>query len=100
MTNVGFSVPGILEQSAKATGLADELSSVRQKWLAATADPVSALGLIELVNAFGSMRQAWSEQYDLFIGVVSELSQSLTATASTYDRAELSNAEHVVLAGR
>jgi uncharacterized protein YukE len=100
MAHIGFSASGIKEQSSQVTGMADDLRSVKQAWLAATDDPVSALGLGELVTAFDAMRQAWSEQYDVYIGVVSQLGQGLAATAATYHGAETANADRARSVGR
>ena len=100
MTNIRFSAAEIRQQSARVTEMADDLRSVKQAWLAGTGDAASALGLGDLVTAFDSMRQAWAEQYDVYIDLVSELGHHLGATADTYDRAEASNAEHVRSVGR
>jgi uncharacterized protein YukE len=100
MTHIGFSAAGIQEQSSRVTGLADDLRSVKQAWLAATDDPASALGFGELVTAFDAMRQAWSEQYDVYIDVVSQLGQGLAATAATYHSAETANASRALSIGR
>jgi len=100
MSNIGFSATGIQEQSARVTGMADDLRSVKQAWLAATDDPGPALGLGELVTAFDGMRQAWSEQYDVYIDVVSQLGLGLAATADTYRSAETTNADRARSVGR
>ena len=92
MAHIGFSAAGIQEQSSRVTGMADDLRSVKQAWLAATDDPASALGFGELVTAFNAMRQAWSEQYDVYIDVVSQLGQGLAASAAGYHSAETANA--------
>lgn len=92
MTRIVFSAAGIRQESARVTGMADDLRLVKQAWLAATDDPVPALGLGELVTAFDAMRQAWSEQYDVYIDVVSQLGQGLAASAATYHSAETANA--------
>jgi len=85
---MAFDAAGIRDQSARVRSLAHDLGAVRQAWAGATADAGSALGLTELINAFGSMRHAWLGQLDLCADAASELSDRLDAAAADYAEAE------------
>jgi hypothetical protein len=83
-----FDAAGIRDQSARVRSLADDLRAVRQTWESATASPAPALGLSELISAFGSMRQAWVAQFGVYVDAVSALSDRLDAAAADYAGAE------------
>jgi hypothetical protein len=87
-TQIAFDSAGIRGQSARVGSLGDELAAIRQTWAAATADAAPALGLAELIGAFGSMRQAWLDQFSVCADAMSALSDRLAAAAAGYAEAE------------
>ena len=100
MAQLKFDVAGIRQQSNQARTLADNLRSLRQEWMAATADAPSALGMSELVTAFESMRQAWTGQFAVCVDVVSALADRLALAATSYGNAEKANTDNVRSVGR
>jgi hypothetical protein len=88
LDQLGFDVAGIARQSAAARNLATDLRSVQRTWLGGLQSAALALGLTELVTAFGDLRQAWDAQFDVYVDVVSELSGRLETTAASYNEAE------------
>ena len=91
MAELGFDATGIRGQAAKAAALGDDLQAVQSSWETATGSAAQALGLDVLVTAFDAMRQAWTEQFTVYLDVVSKLSGHLGSAASNYDRAETAN---------
>jgi hypothetical protein len=100
MAQIAFDVAGIRHQSTEAHALAGILSSLRQEWMATTADAASALGLNELAAAFDSMRQAWAGQFEVCADAVSAIGDRLALTAAGYGNAETSNTDNVRSVGR
>jgi hypothetical protein len=94
MSQIEFDVTGIQHQSTQARGLEGQLRSLRQRWLAATADAAPALGMNELVTAFGAMREAWAGQFEVCADVVSALGTCLAGTAAGYGGAETVNVDN------
>jgi hypothetical protein len=91
MAELGFDVTGIRGQAAKAAALGDDLRAVQSAWDTATGSAAQALGLGVLVTAFGALREAWTEQFTVYIDVVSKLSGHLGTAAANYDQAETAN---------
>jgi hypothetical protein len=77
MAELGFDVTGIRGQAAKAAALGDDLRAVQSTWETGTGSAAQALGLDVLVSAFGAMREAWVEQFTVYIDVVSKLTGHL-----------------------
>jgi hypothetical protein len=100
MAQLKFDVAGIQQESSQARALAGSLRSLRQEWMAATADAPSALGMSELVTAFESMRQAWAGQFEVCADVVSALGDRLAVAAASYSNAEKANTDQVRSVGR
>ena len=94
MAELGFDVTGIRGQAAKAAALGDDLRAVQSTWEAGTGSAAQALGLDVLVSAFGAMREAWVEQFAVYIDVVSKLSGHLGTAATNYSRAETANTDN------
>jgi hypothetical protein len=100
VADVKFSVSGIKNQSAAARGLANDLNAVRQEWTAGTADAAPALGIVELIDAFGSLRQAWLAEFGLYADAVTDLAKSLEGTAANYGTTEKANTRDAQAAAR
>jgi hypothetical protein len=94
MAELGFDVTGIRGQAAEAAALGDDLRAVQSTWETATGSAAQALGLDVLVSAFGAMREAWTEQFTVYIDVVSKLSGHLGTAATNYSRAETANTDN------
>ena len=94
MAELGFDVTGIRGQAAKAAALTDDLRAVQNAWDTATGSAAQALGLGVLVSAFSAMREAWTEQFTVYIDVVSKLSGHLGTTAANYNKAETANTDN------
>jgi hypothetical protein len=94
MAELGFDVTGIRGQAAKAAALGDDLRAVQSTWETGTGSAAQALGLDVLVSAFGAMREAWVEQFTVYIDVVSKLSGHLGTAATNYSRAETANTDN------
>jgi hypothetical protein len=94
MAELRFDVTGIQGQAAKAAALSDDLRAIQSSWEKATGSAGQALGLEVLDAAFGAMREAWTEQFAVYIDVVSKLSGQLGTAATNYSRAETANTDN------
>jgi hypothetical protein len=97
---VEFSPAGIQEKATNTGQLADELRSIRQEWMGATAGSAAVLGMNGLISAFESMREAWVGEFNLYVDVVSGLDLRLGSSAGSYDITETANTAAVQPAGR
>lgn len=71
-------------QAAATREMAGELFNVQERWLAATAGAASALGIAELVTAFGTMRTTVCNEFDEYVGIAFALSDKLASAAIGY----------------
>jgi hypothetical protein len=94
MAELVFDVAGIRGQAAQAAALGDDLQAVQSSWETAAGSAAQALGLGVLVTAFDAMHEAWTEQFTVYIDVVSKLSGHLGTAATNYDHAETANTEN------
>lgn len=91
MDQLSFDAAGIDRQATAARNLAADLRSIHGTWAKATQSSGTALGLGELISAFTTMRQAWDAEFDVYIDVVSTLSDNLHTSAANYIAAEKAN---------